>query len=105
MIRCTLADLEKRLVPILEELMTSDLERRPFVVVEEPLTKRFVQYIRRYKPKTGELLFDVPALGIVLQPCTSPVDGAQLAFATMRGRFELPYDAEFTIQVDGDPTN
>ena len=110
MIRCTLAELERRLLPLLEDLCASDLERRPYIIVEEPLTKRFVQFARWYKPGVpgrtrGELCFDVPAFGVVLEKCHSPSAGALAAVATLRQRFELPPEAELTIRVDGDPAN
>ena len=110
MIRCTLAELETLLVPLLKEICDSDLKRRPFIIVEEPLTGSFVQYARWVKPGVpgrtpGELCFDVPAFGVVLVRCESPKEAAALGFATLRARFELPVDAELEIKVDGDPAN
>lgn len=100
-----LGDLPKVLVGILNDLMASDLERRPFVIVEDTVTGRFAQFIRRYKPKTGELLFDVPALGLILLPCPNPTTGAKWAVDALSLRFGLPDDAMLVIQIDGDPSN
>jgi len=100
---CPLSDLGERLRPLLEELMASDLERRPFVIVEDTLTRRFVQYARRYKPKTGELLFDVPLLGIVLQACPDMPTAIDWAAKAFRNGFGLPWSAELKLTIDGDP--
>jgi len=100
-----LRDLRGPLVLALEELLASDLERRPFVIVEDTVTKKFVQFARRYKPKTGELLFDVPALGVVLEPCPNPAKGSQWAAGVFLGDFALPPEAGLVITVDGDPAN
>jgi len=100
-----LRDLSAPLERALEELMNSDLERRPFVLVEDTVTKKFVQFARRYKPKTGELLFDVPKLGIDLEPCSCPAHGARWAVSTLSGPLNLPPSAELVIVIDGDPEN
>lgn len=100
-----LRDLVPELTVVLEELMASDLERRPFVIIQDTVTKKFVQFIRRYKPKTGELLFDVPLMGVVLKPCPGPAYGAELAADVMTLHFKLPDSAELVIRVDGDEAN
>lgn len=102
---CILRDLTATLGPILDELMASDLERHLFVIVEDTVTKRFVQFARRYKPKTGELLFDVPALNVVLEPCPDTKTGAEWAANTLTLMFELPVSAPLIITCDGDPAN
>lgn len=104
-ISVALRDIEPVLMRVLEELMASDLERRPFVIVEDTVTERFVQFIRCFKPKTGELLFDVPALGVVLHPCPDPGTGAIWARATLAGNFGLPDGAALVIRIDGDLMN
>ena len=89
-----------------------ELRRRPFVVVDEPLTKRFVQFGRivvahpddaekRIAP-VGEMAFDVPALGIHLEGFgNDPAEGAGRAAEVLR-RW-LPEEAELVITLDGDP--
>jgi hypothetical protein len=84
--------------------MASDLERRPFVIVRDNVTNRFVQFARRYKPKTGELLFDVPALGVILQPCPDIETAATWAVVALIEQ-RLPDDAELTLWIDGDKAN
>ena len=100
--KCLLRDLESKLVPLLEDMLESDLERRPYVIVDEPLTKRFVQFARLYRPKTGELCFDVPKLNIWMQPCPNPHIGAAWAIATLTDAFGLPADAELSLTIGGD---
>lgn len=100
--KCTLRELEPKLMELLLELLASDLERRPFVIAEDVVTKKFVQLARRYKPKTGELLFDVPKLGVHLQPCPTAAMGAQWAVTTFSGGFSLPAEAEIALWIDGD---
>lgn len=101
----TLRELAAPLERALEELVSSDLERRPFVIVEDVVTKRFVQFARLYKPKTGELLFDVPMLQIDLEPCSGPAHGVRWAISTLEGPLNLPSSAELAIVMDGDPEN
>ena len=96
---------DRDLEAMLLELMASDLERRPFVIVEDVVTKKFVQFIRRYKPKTGELLFDVPALSVVLNPCPSAKVGAMWATSTFTGAFSLPSWAEIQFWLTGEPAS
>lgn len=103
--KCALRELVPPLTAMLAELMALDLERRPWVTVEDEITKRFVQFIRRYKPKTGELLFDVPALNIYLEPCPDPDAGAHWAMTTLAGGFGLPGWAEVILWLDGDPSS
>jgi hypothetical protein len=101
--KCILRELEPKLTELLIELMASDLERRPFVIAEDVITKRFVQFCRRYKPKTGELLFDVPKLNVILKPCPNAATGAMWAAAAFSGAYELPDSAEIAMWIDGDP--
>ena len=100
--KCTLRELEPKLTDLLLELLASDLERRPFVIAEDVVTKKFVQFARRYKPKTGELLFDVPKLGVYLEPCPTAATGAWWAIGAFAGAFGLPEEAEIVMWIDGD---
>lgn len=102
---CPLSDLNAHLRPLLEELMASDLERRPFVIVEDTLTRRFVQYARRYKPKTGALLFDAPLLGIELRACPDMPTACDWAVKAFRNDFALPWSAELRLTIDGEPAS
>ena len=110
--RTTLALLESVLPAVLDELRTMELRRRPFVVVDEPLSKRFVQFGRIVKlnpgdaekgiAPIGEMGFDVPSLDIYLQGFgNDPTEGARLAAEVLR-RW-LPDEAELVITLDGEP--
>lgn len=114
--RVPLGQLRSTLASVLAELAASDVERRPFVLVEDARTRQFCQFarrccaecfpfLRRYWPKTGELLFDVPALGVVLVPCPDPQTGADWAVCAMSHQFGLPVDATIGVRLDGDPRN
>lgn len=103
---CELRNLVTKLEHVLEEMMASDLERRPFVIVEDTVgASLFVQFARSYKPKTGALLFDVPRLGITLKPCPDVQTGAIWAQSMMLEQFGVPLDAVVSITLDGDPAN
>jgi len=110
--RTTLAALETDLPAVLEELRTMELRRRPFVIVDEPLSKRFVQFGRIIKSHPGdaergvaplgEMGFDVPLANIYLQGFgNDPVEGARRAAEVLR-RW-LPEEAELTITLDSEP--
>ena len=110
--RTTLAALETDLPAVLEELRTMELRRRPFVIVDDPLSKRFVQFGRIVKTHPGdaekgiaplgEMGFDVPVLKVYLQGFgNDPLVGARLAAEVLR-RW-LPDEAELTITLDGEP--
>jgi len=65
----------------LERLMRKNEWYHPFVVIEKVgRPDLFVQFATN----ATVLLFDVPLLGIVLEPCRSPALGAQLAIARLR---------------------
>ncbi len=100
----SLLKLRAVLVPALDEMMASDLERRPYIIVRDVVTKRYVQFARRYKPKTGELLFDVPALHIVLRSCPDTNTAATWAIAALMEQ-GLPDDAELVLKIDGEEAN
>jgi hypothetical protein len=110
--KTTLADLEAVLPGVLEELRAIDSARRPFVVVDDVVTKRFVQFARIVKSHSGDaergiaplgaMAFDVPALGVHLQGFgNDPLEGARRAASTLRQW--LPDDAELRVTLDGDP--
>jgi hypothetical protein len=103
--KVALRGLGSILTEVLDELVASDIERRPFVVAQDTVTGKFVQFARRYRPKTGELLFDVPALGVVLVPCPDAQTGARWARCALGQHFELPDDATIVVRMDGDPRN
>ena len=110
--RTTLATLETDLPPVLDELRTMELRRRPFVIIDEPLSKRFVQFGRIVKAHPGdfekgiaplgEMGFDVPALSIYLEGFgNDPAEGARWAAEVLRQW--LPDEAELTITLGGEP--
>jgi hypothetical protein len=110
----TLADLVGVLPVVLESLRTMDIGSRPFVIVDDPVTGRFVQFARVVKrfpgddakgiAQLGEMGFDVPALGIVLQGFgNDPREGARCAVATLRKW--LPDQATLVVTLDADALN
>ena len=110
--RTTLAALETDLPAVLWELRTMELRRRPFVIVDEPLSKRFVQFGRVVKAHPGdfekgiaplgEMGFDVPTLSIYLRGFgNDPAEGARRAVEVLR-RW-LPDEAELVILLAGEP--
>jgi hypothetical protein len=110
--KTTLAELPAVLPAVLEELRAMDAGRRPFVIVDDPVTRRFVQFARivRSQPgdaekgiaPLGEMAFDVPALAIHLRGFgNDPAEGARLATETLRTW--LPDDAQLVVTLDGDP--
>jgi hypothetical protein len=89
-----------------------ELRRRPFVIVDEPLSKRFVQFgriVRSYPEDVargvaplGEMGFDVPALSIYLEGFgNDPAEGARRAAEVLRQW--LPDEAELVVTLDGEP--
>lgn len=108
----TLAQLEEVLPAVLVELRTMELRRRPYVIVDELLSKRFVQFGRIVKSYHGDVLngiapygemaFDVPALGIHLVGFgNDPAEGARRA-AEVLCRW-LPEEAQLKITLGGEP--
>ena len=95
---------------VLDELRASDLSRRPFVIVECLVTKKFVQFARIVDNSrlpgriVGEMVFDVPALGIVLESFdNNPTEGARRAVDVLEQW--LPKEAMLRVVIDGDPEN
>lgn len=108
----TLGQLHDVLPAVLDELRTIDLRRRPFVIVDEPITRRFVQFGRSVKSHPGdaargiaphgEMAFDVPALGIHLEGFgNDPAEGARRAIDVLR--HWLPDEATLVVTLDGEP--
>lgn len=107
----TLAELCAVLPAVLAELRAMDVGLRPFVIVGDPVTDRFVQFARVVKrfpgddekgvAQFGELAFDVPALGIYLHGIgDSPAVGTASAVAVLR--CWLPYEAKLVVTLDSD---
>lgn len=112
--KTTLADLGTVLPGVLSELRTLDLGLRPFVVVDDTVTKRFVQFARvvQHHPgdaakgiaPPGEMAFDVPALDIYLRGFgNDPTEGTRLAVETLRKW--LPEEAALVVTLDADALN
>ena len=112
--KTTLGELSGVLVGVLAELRAIDAGRRPFVVVDDPVSgdRHFVQFARIVKSfpgdtekgiaPLGEMAFDVPAIKVhLLGFGNDPVEGTRLAVATLR-RW-LPNEAELVVTLDGDP--
>lgn len=105
----TLAKLDEVLPGVLEELRSSDIAGRPFVVVSDPVTEKFVQFARVVKrapgddakgiAQIGELAFDVPALDIYLQGIgNDPKVGTECAIKTLKKW--LPDEAKLVITLE-----
>ena len=110
--KTTLAELAAVLPAVLTELRAMDRARRPFVLVDDPVAKHFVQFARivRSHPgdaakgiaPLGEMAFDVPAIKIHLVGFgNDPAEGTRLAVDTLR-RW-LPDEAQLVVTLDGDP--
>jgi hypothetical protein len=78
-----LADARGPIVSALRKLLDCPEVFRPFVIVQERASERFVQFAG--STERG-LLFDVPARGIVAEPCPSPEEGAALAITNLRAQ-------------------
>lgn len=109
--KTTLANLILVLPVVLTELRDMDLGLRPFVIVSDPVTGKFVQFARVVKRKPGdpiappgEMAFDVPRISIYLRGFgNDPVEGARLAVETLRKW--LPDHAKLVITLDSNPRN
>lgn len=88
----------------LRNLLECPEARRPFVIVQDVATNRFVQFAGSLE---RGLLFDVPACGIVAEPCDTPERGAVMAQANLRLQ---RVDEESMVRVtfestrDGEPS-
>jgi hypothetical protein len=110
-IETTLGKLRGVLAPLLEELRSSDLARRPFVIVEEPLSRRCVHFARIVKsgpglPPSGEMVvFDDALYGKIRLVWfdNDPRRGARLADGLLCKW--LPDEAELVVTLDGNEAN
>jgi hypothetical protein len=92
------ADAMPHITEALERMMAKEKSVKPFVVVSDRATGKFVQFAGS---KGERLLFDVPALGISFRT-DDPIDAvAALACTKLRIDFKLPPQAELEIQ-EGD---
>lgn len=96
----SLREVEPLIRASLESMLATPESQRPFVVVQDIVTERFVQFCG--SPERG-VLFDVPALGIIAEPCRHVADGVERALATLRGPFALPEDAQLVVVFDTQP--
>ena len=62
------SEIEPALTAALMRLVEKEVARRGFVIVEHEPSGRFFQFCTELG--TRKLLYDVPQLGIVTQPCT-----------------------------------
>lgn len=127
-----LTELAPALEAALERLGLRPLEPlRPFVIVEEPLTKRFVQFCTRFEGRLeaeGRVVLDLPlgehsigahlAKGILGGPRyvrdglehyqvrnLTPAEGVRLALRVLRDVHALPDIAEVYVQEGTQPRN
>lgn len=95
--------LEEPLTAALEQLLETPGELRPFVCVDDTITKCFVQFCTRCTASLGApLLFDDPTRGVQLG-VWSAEEGAKLAAAVLATAYELPPFADLTITFDTQP--
>ena len=110
----TLADLGDVLPAVLTELREMDIGLRPFVIVNDPVMEKFVQFARivhrdpgddaKGVAQLGEMGFDVPALDIYLIGFgNDPAEGSRLAATALRKW--LPDQAKLVITLDSDALN
>lgn len=97
--RTALKDVELVLRSSLQSMLATPESQRPFVVVQDMVTERFVQFCGSLE---RGVMFDVPALGIVAEPCTVS-EGVQRALDTLRGPLALPDEAELVVVFDTQP--
>jgi hypothetical protein len=98
--RTALRDVEPLIRAALESMISTPESQRPFVVVQDTVTERFVQFCGSLERGA---LFDVPALGIVADPCPTIADGVQRALDTLRGPLRLPEEAQLVVVFDTQP--
>ncbi len=84
----------------LESMLATPESQRPFVVVQDTVTKHFVQFCGSLE---RGVMFDVPALGIVADPCRNVADGVERALDTLRGPLALPDEAKLIVLFDTQP--
>lgn len=90
------SDIEIELTAALTRLVRKDPVQFGFVVVEHDPTGRFFQFCAELG--TRKILYDVPQLGIVIQPCTLS-DGVARGTDLVRRR-DLEETEQLTITED-----
>jgi len=98
--RTALRDVAPLIQYALESMTATPEPLRPFVVVQDTVTRRFVQFCGSLE---RGVLFDVPVLGIVADPCPTVAEGVQRALDTLRGPLCLPEDAQLVVVFDTQP--
>ena len=95
-----LSEAEEPIRQALERLVAKDEKRRPFVVIDKVgRPDVFVQFAVR--PRDRILCFDVPLVGVVLQP-TDPESGAILATAALSVALGVGQDERVLIHEEED---
>lgn len=90
------AALPLALTDALGRLVKKDVAQRGFVIVDHDSTGRFFQYCTALSSR--QLLYDVPQLGIVTQPCTL-TEGVESGMALVE-RWGLADDELVTLTED-----
>ena len=87
------------LVEALQNLRECAEEHKAFVIIEDVVTERFVQFSGS---NTKPLWFDAPQLGVINSgpKFELPEEAAQYALAQMRGAHRLPEFAELEITFE-----
>jgi hypothetical protein len=95
-----LGEVEPLIRASLESMLATPESQRAFVLVEDIVTERFVQFCGSLE---RGVMFDVPALGIVAEPCRNVTDAVERALATLRGPLALPEQAALVVVFDTQP--
>lgn len=95
-----LGEVEPLLRAALESMLATPESQHPFVLVEDVVTERFVQFCGSLE---RGILLDVPALGIVADPCRHVAEGVQRALYALRGPLALPDEAKLVVVFDTQP--
>ena len=99
--RIPLSEVEPAIRSALESMIATPEALRPFVLVEDVVTERFVQF---YGSIERGIFLDVPALSPKGERCRDVADGAARAIATLRGPLGLPDNAQLIVLYDTQPT-
>jgi hypothetical protein len=94
-IHVELAELRPALERALVHLRQTPHAHRPFVLVQDVVTGRFVQFAGS---DVEGIVFDCPALHVTL-PVETIAEAAKLGWATLRGHLRLPDVATLRIQI------